>query len=103
MDTKSQKNNLKKFSIEVMPRTAKKVDNFKRILPDKTTVYVAHLEDTPVEEMFATCKRLISEGMIPMPHIPARIITSAGELEDWVKEYASVSYTHLTLPTTPYV
>ncbi len=90
MNTKSQANNSKKFSIEVMPRTAKKIDNFKRILPDKTTVYVAHLEDTPIEEMFATCKRLISEGMIPMPHIPARIINNAGQLEDWVKEYASL-------------
>ena len=90
MNTKAQKNSSKKFSIEVMPRTAKKIDNFKRILPEKTTVYVAHLEDTPVEEMFATCKRLISEGMVPMPHIPARIITNVGELEDWVKEYASL-------------
>ena len=51
---------------------------------------MAHLEDTPVEEMFATCKRLISEGMVPMPHIPARIITNVGVLEDWVKEYASL-------------
>ena len=51
---------------------------------------MAHLEDTPVEEMFAMCKRLISEGMVPMPHIPARIITNVGELEDWVKEYASL-------------
>lgn len=90
MNTKSLTNSPKKFSIEVMPRTAKKVDSFKRILPDKTTVYVAHLEDTPIEEMFATCKRLICEGMIPMPHIPARIISNAGELEDWVKEYASL-------------
>ena len=90
MNMKYQTNNSIKFSIEVMPRTAKKIDNFKRILPDKTTVYVAHLEDTPIEEMFSTCKRLISEGMIPMPHIPARIITNVGELEDWVKEYASL-------------
>ena len=73
-----------------MPRTAKKIDDFRRILPKKTTVYVAHLEDTPVEEMFFTCKRLISEGMAPMPHIPARIIRNTGELEDWVKEYSSL-------------
>ena len=78
------------FSIEVMPRTAKKIDDFRRILPKKTTVYVAHLEDTPIEEMFFTCKRLISEGMDPMPHIPARIIQNTGELEDWVKEYSSL-------------
>ena len=90
MNRKFSKNCLKNFSIEVMPRTAKKVDNFKRILPYKTTVYVAHLEETPIEEMFSTCQRLISEGMVPMPHIPARIIPSIGKLEDWVKEYASL-------------
>ena len=90
MDTKTSKNDPTTFSIEVMPRTAIKVDDFRRILPKKTTVYVAHLEDTPVEEMFFTCKRLISEGMAPMPHIPARIIRNTGELEDWVKEYSSL-------------
>ena len=90
MDTKTLTNDATTFSIEVMPRTAKKVDDFRRILPKKTTVYVAHLEDTPVEEMFFTCKRLISEGMAPMPHIPARIIRNTGELEDWVKEYSSL-------------
>ncbi len=90
MDTKNLTNDPTTFSIEVMPRTAKKIDDFRRILPKKTTVYVAHLEDTPIEEMFFTCKRLISEGMAPMPHIPARIIRNTGELEDWVKEYSSL-------------
>ena len=90
MDTKILTNDPTTFSIEVMPRTAKKIDDFRRILPKKTTVYVAHLEDTPIEEMFFTCKRLISEGMAPMPHMPARIIHNTGELEDWVKEYSSL-------------
>ena len=90
MNTKTVTNSPTTFSIEVMPRTAKNIDDFRRILPKKTTVYVAHLEDTPIEEMFFTCKRLISEGMDPMPHIPARIIHNTGELEDWVKEYSSL-------------
>ena len=90
MDTKIATNNSMTFSIEVMPRTAKKIDDFRRILPKKTTIYVAHLEDTPIEEMFFTCKRLISEEMVPMPHIPARILRNLGELEDWVKEYSSL-------------
>ncbi len=90
MTTKTVTNGPTTFSIEVMPRTAKNIDNFRRILPKRTTVYVAHLEDTPIEEMFFTCKRLISEGMDPMPHIPARIIQNTGELEDWVKEYSSL-------------
>ena len=90
MNTKIVTNSPTTFSLEVMPRTAKNIDDFRRILPKKTTVYVAHLEDTPIEEMFFTCKRLISEGMDPMPHIPARIIHNTGELEDWVKEYSSL-------------
>ena len=90
MTTKTVTNGPTTFSIEVMPRTAKNIDDFRRILPKRTTVYVAHLEDTPIEGMFFTCKRLISEGMDPMPHIPARIIHNTGELEDWVKEYSSL-------------
>ena len=90
MDAKILTNDPTTFSIEVMPRTAKKIDDFRRILPKKTTDYVAHLDDTPIEEMFFTCKRLISEEMAPMPHIPARIVHNTGQLEDWVKGYSSL-------------
>ena len=31
------------FSIEVMPRTAAKIDDFTRLLPPGTRVYVAHI------------------------------------------------------------
>ena len=43
---------LKNFSIEVMPRTAEKVENFKDILPKNTRVYIAHIEGTPIEDMW---------------------------------------------------
>ena len=39
------------FSIEVMPRTAAKIESFGKILPKGTRVYVAHIEGTPIEEM----------------------------------------------------
>ena len=80
----------KKFSIEVMPKTAQKVRDFSEILPSKTLVYIAHLEDTDISDMKQTCIRLIDEGMIPMPHIPARILKSSSELEEWVSQYADV-------------
>ena len=80
----------KKFSIEVMPKTAQKVRDFSEILPSKTLVYIAHLEDTDISDMKLTCIRLIDEGMIPMPHIPARILKSSSELEEWVSQYANV-------------
>ena len=33
------------FSIEVMPRTASKIESFKEILPQNTRVYIAHIEE----------------------------------------------------------
>lgn len=75
------------YSIEVMPRTAAKVEDFRALLPRGTRVYVAHIEGTPIEEMVATAKRLHDEGFAPMPHIPARIIRDAAELEDWLVRY----------------
>ncbi|MDF1621347.1 methylenetetrahydrofolate reductase [Pseudothioclava nitratireducens] len=75
------------FSMEVMPRTASKVEDFRAIMPQGTRVYIAHIEGTPIEEMLETAKRLRNEGFEPMPHIPARIIRDAAELHDWVARY----------------
>lgn len=75
------------FSIEVMPRTAEKIEDFRALLPAGTRVYVAHIEGTPIEEMVATAKRLRAEGFEPMPHFPARILRDALQLRDWVARY----------------
>ncbi|MEM9436542.1 MAG: methylenetetrahydrofolate reductase [Pseudomonadota bacterium] len=78
---------LKGFSIEVMPRTAEKVDDFRAILPEGTRVYIAHIEGTPIEDMVATAKRLAADGFPVMPHFPARIIKDKATLEDWIARY----------------
>jgi methylenetetrahydrofolate reductase (NADPH) len=75
------------WSIEVMPRTAAKIEDFRAILPSGTRVYVAHIEGTPIEDMFTTAKRLNEEGFPVMPHLPARGIAGKAELEDWLKRY----------------
>ena len=75
---------LKNYSIEVMPRTAAKVDDFRALLPEGTRVYIAHIEGTPIEEMVATAKRLNDEGYPVMPHFPARIIQDEAMLTDWI-------------------
>ncbi|MCU0817630.1 MAG: methylenetetrahydrofolate reductase, partial [Cypionkella sp.] len=56
------------YSIEVMPRTAEKVEDFRRILPRGTRVYIAHIDGTPIEEMVATARRIGEEGFAVMPH-----------------------------------
>lgn len=78
---------LKGFSIEVMPRTAEKVESFRDILPAGTRVYIAHIEGTPIEDMVATAKRLNDEGFPVMPHFPARIIKDKAMLADWIARY----------------
>ncbi len=78
---------LKGYSIEVMPRTAEKVENFRDLLPEGTRVYIAHIEGTPIEDMVATAKRLAEDGYPAMPHFPARIIKDAATLENWIAMY----------------
>lgn len=78
---------LRDYSIEVMPRTAEKVENFRDLLPKGTRVYVAHIEGTPIEDMVATAKRLHADGFPVMPHFPARIIKDKATLGDWIARY----------------
>jgi len=78
---------LKDYSIEVMPRTAEKVEDFTALLPAGTRVYIAHIEGTPIEDMVATAKRLAADGYNVMPHFPARIIKDEATLGDWIARY----------------
>ena len=75
------------YSIEVMPRTAEKIENFRDILPKNTRVYIAHIEGTPIEDMVKTAKRLATDGFSTMPHFPARIIRDKATLNDWISRY----------------
>ncbi|MBU2993219.1 methylenetetrahydrofolate reductase [Octadecabacter sp. 1_MG-2023] len=75
------------YSIEVMPRTAEKVEDFTQLLPKGTRVYIAHIEGTPIEDMVATAKRLAADGYPVMPHFPARIIKDEATLKNWIAMY----------------
>lgn len=78
---------LQGYSIEVMPRTAAKIEDFRALLPRGTRVYIAHIEGTPIEDMVSTAKRIADEGFDVMPHFPARIIANEATLTDWIARY----------------
>ncbi len=78
---------LEGFSIEVMPRTAAKVDDLGALLPQGTRVYVAHIEGTPIDDMVRCAARLARDGFEVMPHFPARLIADRATLEDWIARY----------------
>lgn len=75
------------YSIEVMPRTAAKVPDFRRLLPQGTRVYVAFIAGTEPADAVATAARLRREGMEPMPHVPARLIADRAALADLLARY----------------
>lgn len=75
------------WSIEVMPRTAEKVEDFRAILPPGTRVYIAHIDGTEIADMVATAKRIAGQGFTVMPHFPARSIPDRATLADWITRY----------------
>jgi methylenetetrahydrofolate reductase (NADPH) len=88
---------LQGFSLEVMPKTAAKIDSFRAIQPAKTRVYIAHLDGTTAEEMRVTARRIVSEGFPVMPHIPARIVADKAMLADWLQAYADIGVSEALL------
>lgn len=78
------------FSLEVMPRTAEKIADFRAILPPETRIYIAHIDGTPFDAMEATAARLVGEGFRVMPHIPARVVPSHAALADWLARYRAL-------------
>ena len=81
------KNFISGYSIEVIPRSAAKIESFAEILPKDTRVYIAHIQNEEIEAMVTTAKRLNEEGFNVMPHIPARIIKNHSMLHDWISMY----------------
>lgn len=77
------------YSIEVMPRTAAKIENFREFLPAGMRAYIAHIDGTPIEDMVSTAKRLTDDGYAVMPHVPARLIRDKAMLEDWISRYVN--------------
>lgn len=75
------------YSIEVIPRSAAKIESFVDVLPRNTRVYIAHIQKEDITAMVTTAKRLHDEGFTVMPHIPARMIKNQAMLNDWISMY----------------
>ncbi|HKJ60811.1 MAG TPA: methylenetetrahydrofolate reductase, partial [Hyphomicrobiales bacterium] len=85
------------YSIEVLPRTAAKIESFRQLLPADTRIYIANVEGTPLDDMVRTAKRLRDEGFAVMPHIPARFIRDIAEFEHWLRRYREEADVHEAL------
>lgn len=79
---------VRNFSIEVLPADVAKFADFREHLPQGTKVYVAYTSGS-TNEIIDAAERLTDQGMIAVPHIPARRFSSHEELKAFLGALAS--------------
>ena len=72
------------WSIEVTPAGATKIDSFARCLAPGTIVNVTFLPGTDPMDTAVVTKRLCDDGMKAVPHIAARSLQSADQLDSFL-------------------
>ncbi len=77
------------WSIEVTPTGATKIESFAQVLPEGTTVNVTFLPGTDPLDTIAVSKRLADDGMNAVPHIAARSLKDADQLDELVRKMTS--------------
>lgn len=72
------------FSIETTPGAAAKIDSYRTLLAEGTTVNVTFLAGSDFADTIRVVARLKKEGMRPVPHIAARGVASRAQLDSWL-------------------
>ncbi|MGI9406886.1 MAG: methylenetetrahydrofolate reductase [Hyphomicrobiaceae bacterium] len=72
------------FSVEAIPSSAAKIEDFRTVLRPVTTVYITALPGADYRDAVALAKRLREQGFEPVPHVAARSIRDQAELEDFL-------------------
>jgi methylenetetrahydrofolate reductase (NADPH) len=73
------------FSIEITPAIAAKHTALAHLLPAGTRVYVAFVPGQDHRSVAATAARVRGEGLVPVPHFPARSIVDRAQLDDYLR------------------
>ena len=79
---------LQGYSIEVNPRDSKIVDAASARLDPGTEVFLTWIPGANPMKMVAAATKLRRAGLLPVPHIAARIIESAAQLEQLAARFA---------------
>ena len=80
-------NILDSFSVEVLPKTAAKIEDFHALFPPNTQIYIANVVGTPFSIMLDTSKRIQSQGFTVVPHLLARTIPDKSALANQLSQY----------------
>jgi methylenetetrahydrofolate reductase (NADPH) len=72
-------------SVEITPAVAAKHTALADLLPAGTRVYIAFVPGEDHRSVAATAARLRAEGLVPVPHFPARSIVDRAQLDDYLR------------------
>ena len=71
-------------SVEILPGQLPSPEVLAGHLPRATSVYIPYPPKGRWPDTIAACEQALAAGMKPVPHLPARSVRSAGELDDWL-------------------
>ena len=71
-------------SVEILPGRLPSPEVLAGHLPRSASVYIPYPPRSRWRDTIATCEQVLAAGMKPVPHLPARSVRSAGELDDWL-------------------
>jgi len=71
---------IRDYSIEITPKAAQKIGDFRPWLTEGTQVYVPNLRGTKISDCIDTCELLQNQQMRAVPHIVLRNYRSEAEL-----------------------
>ena len=77
------------WSIEVTPTGAAKIESFRECLAPGTTVNVTFLPGTDPSDTIAVAERLHNCGMRPVPHLAARSLCNADQLDELLTAFTT--------------
>ena len=77
------------WSIEVTPTGATKIDSFRDCLAPGTTVNVTFLPGSDPMDTIAVAQRLHNDGMKPVPHLAARSLKDADQLDELLAAFTT--------------
>ena len=77
------------WSIEVTPTGATKIESFRDCLNPGATVNVTFLPGSDPADTVAVAQRLHNDGMRPVPHLAARSLKDAGQLDELLAAYTA--------------
>lgn len=84
-------------SIEATPQQIMRLPSIAELLTRGSYVYVPFLPRAELTDSLEACKRLLDEGMNPVPHLPARAFSSREQLSEWLSGIHEAGGRHLLL------